>query len=367
MFTVGGAAHLLDRHCSIWSAGNRAAGVRFGVVVGWLVLGACTPRAEAARTVSVPGSTEGLAVAAGGAFVLRRTQQPFVVRIDLASGRNDVVFRTDGFPDASFVAGGGRVAFAVDVPDPDGSQVVALDGATGAATVVRGAREDRDAGCGTRVGVGGAADTGEVIATTTIVPCHDRAAGATTVAAIGPAGERQLSRAPARTLDDAPAEWVTLAGPWTLQQSGRRTRLIDGRTGAAHEFRPTLAGVQDMAATLAPDGRAILAETRLRRRGGLVQRARVVDPGDPPRGGKVIGTVGSPPRLNATFCGTRLVVLRTRARRTRITAAGRELAQLSTPAIPRFACDATHLVVERPGTRSTRLAVIALSRPTSPP
>ena len=92
-------------------------GIRLGVALAAsLVLGVGTPGAEAARTVTIPGETEGLAVAVGGAFVLRRTQTPFVVRVDLASGANRTVFRTDGFPDASFVAGGGRVAFAIDVP-----------------------------------------------------------------------------------------------------------------------------------------------------------------------------------------------------------------------------------------------------------
>jgi hypothetical protein len=104
----------------------------------------------------------------------------------------------------------------------------------------------------------------------------------------------------------------------------------------------------------------ILTEFSFKRRGGLVFRVRVAGPEDAPRDGKVLGTVSTPPRLNALFCGDKLVVLRTKDRRTVISAGGHELARVNTPADPRFACDERRLVVEGLSRRSTTLAVVKL-------
>jgi hypothetical protein len=308
------------------------------------------------RVVTVPGATRGLAVDSGAAFVVRRTRQSSVIRVDLATGRRTVVFRSPGIL-SSPAAGGGVLGFDVDLPgDPDTTQLVAVPTANpaGGAVVLRQAPRLEECPLFSFDDVTAA---GELLVSSWSGTCG--AANMTvTESAIGPAGERVLS-----TGHGTRGPLVTgVAGAWEVELVGTgAVRLVNVVTGATRTFRPTLPHARAQAYGLQPDGRFVLVETVLRGLGGDVQRIRVIAPGDPARGGRVLGTVGSPPRLDAQFCGGRLVVSQTKDRRTRILVGDREVARVSTDAEPDEACDATHLVVATRGEPS-RFAVVSLKR-----
>lgn len=331
-----------------------------GLVCSLLVaLCATAEAAPAPRVVTVPGQTEGLAVDSGAAFVLRRTTQSAVIRVDLATGRRTTVFRTAGIV-GDLMAAGGVLGFDVDVSgDPAGvTQVVAVPTANpaGGAAVLREAPHPVDEEC-PPFDVAGVTPAGELLVVTLSGRCGSADANEV-VSAIGPAGERMLSTG----RGSAGRFVVGVAGAWELEMAGAETvRLVNVATGAVRTFRSSLPHALAEARDLQPDGRFVLTETVLRRHGGEVERVRVIAPGDPPRGGRVLGTVGSPPRLAALFCGGRLVVSKTNDRRTRILVGEREVARVSTSADPYEACDARYLVVEASGS-PTRLAVVRLGR-----
>jgi hypothetical protein len=324
---------------------------------------ACAASASAAprapRVLTVPGTTEGLVVDSGAAFVLRRTQHSTVIRVDLATGRRTVVFRTDGIP-GDPAAAGGVLGFTVDLPGEGGAdgvtQLVAVPTATpnGGAVVLRQAPHPVDEECAP-FDLDGVTPAGELLLSTFTGRCGS-ADAVFTMTALGPAGERVLSRGSAIVF--------AATGPWQLVATAalHSLRLVNTATGATRTYVSTLAGARVEAGDLQPDGRFVLTETLSRRRGGYVERVRVVSPGDGARGGHVLGTVGTPPRLDARFCGGRLVVSRTKDHRTRVTVGGREIARVSTAADPAEGCDAKHLVVEASNatTSPTRLAVVPL-------
>jgi hypothetical protein len=318
------------------------------------------------RVVRVPGATGWLAVDGGAAFVLRRTgHTAAVVRVDLASGARTVAYRTDGNVDEGAYAGGGVLAFGVALlGEPPHRQAIAIPTTPGGTPAVL--RDTVSAGSdGTtcaQVAVDDVTPAGEVLLSTFSSPCGTRKDGTDTVSLVAPTGERTVMTSP-MDLADQPlgnlASPALAAGPWALvTPDEQHVRLFDA-AGTTRTFAPTLRYARLWPSDLQPDGRFILSEMLYRRDRGFVQRARLVAPGDPPRGGRIIGTVGTPPRLNAMLCGGRLVVLQTRARRTRILVDEREIARLATPVDPRFACDATHVVVEAGGA-ATRFGVVAL-------
>lgn len=314
--------------------------------------------AGAVPVLTVPGETERPVVDNGAAFLLRRTQHPFVVRVDLRTGRRTVVFRTDGIP-GDILAAGGVLGFTVDVPgDPAGvTQLIAIPTANpaGGAVVLRAAPHPADDEC-SPFDLAGVTPTGELLVSTLSGRCGS-ADAKQVVSAIGPAGERVLSTA---VRPDDPVV-VAAAGPWELEASSARAlRLVNVVTGATRTFRTTLSHARMEVHDLQPDGRFVLDETVPRRRGGYVQRTRVVSP---TAGTRVLGTLGTPPRLNALFCGGRLVVSRTKDHRTRIVVGDDEIARVSTSFEPFEACDATRLVVATSayGAAPTRLAVVPLA------
>ncbi|HEY4094544.1 MAG TPA: hypothetical protein VGM33_03490 [Baekduia sp.] len=319
------------------------------------------------RVIRVPGATGWLAVDGGAAFVLRRTgHTAAVVRVDLASGARTVAFRTDGNVDEEAQADGGVLAFGVGLlGEPPHRQAIAIPTTPGGKPAVL--RDTVSAGgdgatCA-RVAVDDVTPAGEVLLSTFSSPCAEPKAGTDTVSLVAPTGERTVMASPMDLSDRPLGNLVSpalAAGPWALvTPDEQHVRLFDAAAGTTRTFAPTLRSARLWPTDLQPDGRFILSEMLYRRDGGFVQRARLMAPGDPARGGRIIGTVGTPPRLNAMFCGGRLVVLQTRARRTRILVDEREVARLATPTDPRFACDATHVVVEAGGA-ATRYGVVAL-------
>jgi hypothetical protein len=337
-----------------------------------LAASASAGAAPAPRVVSVPGPTDWLAVDSGAAFVLdRQAKQPAVIRVDLATGRRAVVFRTNGFPGDSAWAADGVLGFGVDVPsEPGRTQAIAIPTAdpAGGARVVAEAVEGPGPQPCDRLTVDGVTPAGELVVNRFSAPCNARD-GTETVTAVGPGGERPLLRQSLEGTGDEPLgnldEYTTTiaAGPWALSKTGEETvRLVNTATGARRTFRSSLPHARALVNDLQPDGRFVLQEILFRQHGGYVQRARVVSPGDGARGGRVLGTVGTSPRLNALFCGGRLVVSRTKDHRTRILFGEREIARVSTSAQPREACDATHLAVETTdsGATTTRIAVVPL-------
>jgi hypothetical protein len=341
-----------------------------GVVIGALV-SASPALAASVRVLRVAGPSEGLAVADGQAYVLRRVGRPYVVRVDLGSGHRHVAFQTSGFPDDHFVSDGHAVGLTVRLPysgsQPTVTQVVSFD--PSGARIVAQASGDGQRDCGDAVQAAGTADSGDVLVDAVSVPCENRAAGVRRLLAINAIGaQRVIEQTPVMRRDDDSAPIAQLEGPWRLGAPGRQFppggvaepyRLTDTRTGEQRSLRRTLKDAYVMDGQLASDGRVILRELLLRRRGGYVQRVRLVRPTDPPSGGLVLGTIGSPPRLNATFCGDQLVVLRTTKRRTRIEVNGHQIARVSTPGDPTFACDNDDLVIKK-DFNATRLIVIKL-------
>jgi hypothetical protein len=316
------------------------------------------------KTVRVPGETQWLAVDGGAAFVLRRTSEPYVVRVDLATGRRTVVFRTTGFPSDEAYAAGGVLGFGVVMPgDPERTQAIAVPTAPGSVAMpVRGAVEGPAPAPCSDVVVDGVTPAGELVTSTFSAPCDRPSAGSETVAVVGAGGDRTVQVRPM----DVGAPLGNLTSPtfaaerWAVLTDGAQSvRLVDTTTGATRRFTATLPSSRLLASDLQADGRFVLTEIQFRARGGYVQRVRIVGPGDAARGGRVLGTLGTPPRLNAVFCGGRLVVLKTKTRRTRVIVGGREIARLSTPADPRFGCDARRLVVQEGGA-ATRLGVVPL-------
>jgi hypothetical protein len=325
-----------------------------------LAFAASASAAPRVQVRTVPGASEGLAVDGGAAFVLQRTQHPALVRVALATGRRTTVFRTDGIP-GDFAAAGGVLGLTVDVPDGRGggtTQLVAIPtaGAAGGAVVLRAAPDQGE--CAPFM-LDGVTAAGELLVSTITGRCGSNDA-TEVVTAIGPAGERVLSTA---TTLSAPVV-TAVTGSWELQTAGAgAVRLVNVETGRTATFRATLPHAQMSAHDLQPDGRFLLTETVLRRHGGSVDRIRLIAPGDASRGGRVLGTVGTPPRIDARFCGGRLVVSRTKDHRTRILVGDREVARISTSSIePDLACDTTHLVIttSQRGTSPTRLAVVPL-------
>jgi hypothetical protein len=337
------------------------------ILIAVVVLLAVTvPSADAAVTkVRVPGWTESLALAGPYAFVIRRTREPQIVRVNLDTGRRDVIFRTRSFPSDVVYAANGVVGLGLDVPgDQDGSQVVRIPAAGGRATVVREGRATYEPECGNAVRLNGMTSAGELLVSEAAIACGARK-GAITLTAVGLTGDRAIATQPTDTLEDA--SWSGgEVGPTAYDPAARwrvvglvhgAVRILDTATGAHRDFHPTLARDVFVDAEVGPDGRVILTERVLRRRGGIVTRIRVAGPA----GVRTLGTVGSPPRLQARWCGTRLIVVRTKDRRTRVLEDDRrELARVSTQADPRIGCTADRLLVEGSYRRRTEFHVIAL-------
>ena len=202
-------------------------------------------------------------------------------------------------------AAGGRIAFEVS-STIQSSRVMVIE-ASGAVSELARGRYNARRNCGSSVHLEDVAPSGEVLVTTTRVPCGQRS-GRMVVRAHGPASTRTLLVSPTRIafLSDGPPH-RRLAGDQLLTFGDRSARVRDLAAGQVRRLQTLDPRGRLGPMAVAADGRVLFNELTFSRHERPRQTIRLLGPADEGRAGAVVHR-SRQAFGEAHFCGERPVM-----------------------------------------------------------